>query len=85
LERGIPTVKQKRQASAAFLGVTAFLTKVVGMCCIPTTILTDFSVVQATFRPRDGRATEIGLLGASRIKCDEVSPMKQAAAAGAAA
>jgi hypothetical protein len=84
LERGIPTVKQKRQASAAFLGVTAFLTKVVGMCCIPTTILTDFSVVQATFRPRDGRAREIGLLGLAN-QYDEVSPMKQAAAAGAAA
>jgi hypothetical protein len=35
-------VKQKRQAIAAFLGVMAVPRKVVGVCCIPTTILTHF-------------------------------------------
>jgi len=43
LKLGTPAVKQKRQASAAFLGVTAFPTHVVGRCCIPTTILPGFS------------------------------------------
>ena len=32
-------VKQKRQASAAFLGVLPVSENVVGGCCIPTTIL----------------------------------------------
>jgi hypothetical protein len=35
-------VKQKRQASAAFLGVMVVPRKVVGVCCILTTILTHF-------------------------------------------
>src|ERR1700756_208580 len=39
LERGVPVVKQKTQASAAFLGVWGIPQKVVGVCCIPTTIL----------------------------------------------
>jgi hypothetical protein len=36
-------VKQKSQASAAFLGVMTFPRKVVGVCCISTTILADFA------------------------------------------
>jgi hypothetical protein len=37
-------VKPKRQAFAAFLGVMAILKKVVGGCCIPTTIFEVSSV-----------------------------------------
>jgi len=44
LERGMPRVKQKRQASADFLGVMAIQRNVVDGCCIPTTILTDISL-----------------------------------------
>jgi len=36
-------VKQKRQASADFLGEMAIPLKVVGVCCFPTTILTGFA------------------------------------------
>jgi hypothetical protein len=39
LERGVSVVKQKTQAFAAFLGVYGIPRKVVGVCCIPTTIL----------------------------------------------
>jgi hypothetical protein len=40
LDRLDEGVKQKRQASAKKLSVLAILEKVVGWCCIPTTILT---------------------------------------------
>jgi hypothetical protein len=36
-------VKRKRKASAAFLGVPAILTQVVGGCCIRTTFFAGFS------------------------------------------
>ena len=49
LERAAQCVKQKRQASADFLGVPAVPRNVVGACCIPTTTLTDFCVREATF------------------------------------
>jgi hypothetical protein len=61
-------VKQKRQAYAAFLGVMSVLGKVVGVCCIPTTILTDFG---ASGPPPDVHSTaeKTGLAGwvANRI------------------
>jgi hypothetical protein len=41
LERGVTAVKQKTQAFADFLGVCGIPRKVVGVCCIPTTKLTD--------------------------------------------
>jgi hypothetical protein len=55
-------VKQKRQAYAAFLGVMSVLGKVVGVCCIPTTILTDFG---ASGPPPDVHSTaeKTGLTG----------------------
>jgi hypothetical protein len=37
-------VKQKRQASADFLGVMTVRRNVVGGCCIPTTTLADIRV-----------------------------------------
>src|SRR4029453_15140803 len=44
LERAIRAVKQKTQATAAFLGVLRFLRDVVGGCCFRTTILDDLRV-----------------------------------------
>src|ERR1700730_12407791 len=41
--------KQKRQASADFLGVTAFLGNVVTKCCIPTTIFGRSNCRQSDF------------------------------------
>jgi len=43
LELAVTLVKQKRQASADFLGEMAIPLKVVGVCCFPTTILTGFA------------------------------------------
>jgi hypothetical protein len=40
---GVTIVKQKRQASAAFLGVLPISTNVVRVCCILTTILRGFA------------------------------------------
>jgi hypothetical protein len=63
---GTPAVKQKRQASAAFLGVTAFLPQVVGRCCIRTTILPGFSAGAANENPK--RETTSGHSGPNRVE-----------------
>src|ERR1700737_1063404 len=60
LERGGTVVKQKTQASAAFLGVCGILRKVVGVCCIPTTNLPDCDGPCARQHAKTGRADASG-------------------------